>query len=323
MAADGDMDGIQGPPGTPAAPPTNGPTPPRRAGSLQFIGNATTIIRFGDLTLLTDPNFLHRGQRAYLGNGLVTRRLHDPALRVDELPPLDGILLSHLHGDHWDRVAQRGLDHDLPILTTTDASKRLQRRGFSRATGLRTWGRQRLFEGSTMVTVTAMPGRHAPGIVQRLLPPVMGSMLEFGPLDGTVELRLYISGDTLVIDDLKQIPVRYPDVDTGVFHLGGTTLPGGLMVTMDGKQGADLMELIAPRTVIPVHFDDYSVMKSPLSDFKAEVDRRGIGDRVRYVERGQRIPLPGSTAGGPGDARWSGPPSLADVGGDAPAPPRT
>ena len=290
MAADGDTAGIHEPTAAPATP--RAPTSPQRAGSLQFIGNATTIIRYGDLTLLTDPNFLHRGQRAYLGNGLTSKRLQDPALRVDELPPLDAILLSHLHGDHWDRVAQRGLDHDLPIVTTTDASKRLQRRGFHRATGLRTWGRQTLLRGGTMVVVTAMPGRHAPGIAQRLLPPVMGSMLEFGPLDGTVELRLYISGDTLVIDDLKQIPVRYPDIDTGVFHLGGTTLPGGLMVTMDGKQGADLMEVVAPRTVVPVHFDDYSVMKSPLSDFKAEVDRRGIGDRVRYVQRGQTIELP-------------------------------
>lgn len=275
----------------------------RQAGSLQFIGNATTIIRYGDLTLLTDPNFLHRGQRAYLGNGLTSKRLHDPALRVDQLPALDAIVLSHMHGDHWDRVAQRGLDHDLPIITTTDASKRLQRRGFPRATGLRTWGRQVLVQGGTMVAVTAMPGRHAPGLVQRLLPPVMGSMLEFGPLDGSVELRLYISGDTLVIDELAQIPVRYPDIDTGVFHLGGTTLPGGLMVTMDGKQGADLMELIDPGTVVPVHFDDYSVMRSPLSDFKAEVDRRGIGNRVRYVQRGETIPLPGAVPAAPEDHR--------------------
>jgi L-ascorbate metabolism protein UlaG (beta-lactamase superfamily) len=284
MAADGD------PAPTSAAPPSP-------AGSLLFIGNATTVIRYGDLTLLTDPNFLHRGQRAYLGNGLTSKRLLEPALRVDELPALDAILLSHLHGDHWDRVAQRGLDHDLPIITTTHASKRLQRRGFPRATGLRTWGRQTLVQGNTRVTVTAMPGRHGPAGVARLLPPVMGSMLEFGPLDGAVALRLYISGDTLVIDDLQQIPVRYPDIDTGIFHLGGTTLPGGVMVTMDGKQGADLMQLLAPRAVVPVHVDDYSVMRSPLSDFRAEVDRRGIGDRVRYVERGQTIALPGAGSG--------------------------
>jgi len=269
--------------------------------SLTFVGNATTILRFGELTLLTDPNFLHQGQRAYLGHGLTSKRLTEPALTVEELPPLDAVVLSHLHGDHWDRVAQRGLDHDLPIVTNPHAAKRLQYRGFSRAVGLRTWGEQVLHSGGgSRVRITAMPGRHARGLAQRLLPPVMGSMLEFGPMDGTVQLRVYISGDTLVVDDLAEIPRRFPAIDTGVFHLGGTTLPGGLMVTMDGRQGADLLELVQPRTVVPVHYDDYTVFASPLSDFRLEVERRGLGDRVCYVERGQTVPLepanpPGAT----------------------------
>jgi len=38
--------------------------------SLTFIGTATTVLRLGDFTLLTDPNFLHKGQRVYLGYGL-------------------------------------------------------------------------------------------------------------------------------------------------------------------------------------------------------------------------------------------------------------
>jgi L-ascorbate metabolism protein UlaG (beta-lactamase superfamily) len=37
---------------------------------ITFIGTATTIVRLGSFTVLTDPNFLHRGQRAYLGRGL-------------------------------------------------------------------------------------------------------------------------------------------------------------------------------------------------------------------------------------------------------------
>lgn len=30
-------------------------------GTLLFIGNATTLIRYNGFNLLTDPNFLHRG----------------------------------------------------------------------------------------------------------------------------------------------------------------------------------------------------------------------------------------------------------------------
>jgi L-ascorbate metabolism protein UlaG (beta-lactamase superfamily) len=54
---------------------------------LTFVGTATTVLRLGGFTLLTDPNFLHRGQRAYLGYGLTSKRLTEPALQPDELPP--------------------------------------------------------------------------------------------------------------------------------------------------------------------------------------------------------------------------------------------
>jgi L-ascorbate metabolism protein UlaG (beta-lactamase superfamily) len=85
--------------------------------TVTFVGNATTLISAGGITVLTDPNFLHRGQRAYLGYGLVSKRLQDPALSIAQLPPIDAIVLSHMHGDHWDRVAQRDLDHTLPVMT--------------------------------------------------------------------------------------------------------------------------------------------------------------------------------------------------------------
>jgi L-ascorbate metabolism protein UlaG (beta-lactamase superfamily) len=141
------------------------------------------------------------------------------------------------------------------------------------------------------VTITSMPGRHAPLPVQRLLPPVMGSMLEFGPAVGPPQLRVYLSGDTLLIEELQEIPQRYPDIDAAVLHLGGTRLPGGLMVTMDAVQGADLMQLLIPKMTIPVHFDDYRLFRSPLADFRAEVIRRGLLDQVRFVERGDTVAL--------------------------------
>lgn len=243
------------------------------------------------MTVLTDPNFLHRGQRAYLGHGLSSRRLTEPALSIDQLPPLDGIVLSHLHGDHWDRVAQRGLDRELPVVTTPHASKRLQRRGFSQALGLRTWSSHEFSREGSSLRVTALPGRHARGWVRHVLPPVMGSLLEFGPTGEPPRLRIYITGDTLLVDDLREIPQRCEPLDVAVLHLGGTTLPGGMMVTMDAREGADVMQIIDAGTYVPIHYDDYGVFRSPLGAFRAEVTRRGQFDRVTFVERGQTVTL--------------------------------
>lgn len=142
-----------------------------------------------------------------------------------------------------------------------------------------------------MVRITSLPGRHAPGRLRRLLPPVMGSLLEFGTTGGEVDLRLYISGDTLMGEEVREIARRYPDIDVGVVHLGGTMLLGLLMVTMDGRQGCDWLQTVPCTWVIPVHYDDYTAFKSPLSDFQREVDRRGLSERVRYVQPGQSTSL--------------------------------
>ncbi|KAA0094759.1 MBL fold metallo-hydrolase [Mycolicibacterium sp. P1-18] len=260
-----------------------------------FVGNATTLISYGDMTLVTDPNFLHRGQRAYLGYGLVSKRLREPALTVDQLPPLDAILLSHMHGDHWDRVGRKHLDHGLPVVTTPAAQKALLRSGFEQSVGLRTWDTHVITKGAHRVVVTALPGRHAPGWTQRLLPPVMGSMLEFGASDGSTSRRLYVSGDTLLIDELAEIPVRFESIDAGILHLGGTRLPAGprlpfgLTVTMDGRQGAELVNRLDLPRAIPVHYDDYGVFASPLADFTTEMTRRGLEERLVHLERGASV----------------------------------
>ncbi|HVM26779.1 MAG TPA: MBL fold metallo-hydrolase [Mycobacteriales bacterium] len=264
-------------------------------GQLTFIGNATTLLQHSGFTVLTDPNFLHKGERAYLGKAIVSRRLTEPALRIDELPPVDVVVLSHLHADHFDRRARDGLDKSLPIVTTRAAARKLRTWGFENAVALDTWQTHSLTrDDGASLAITAAPGTHAPGPLAALLPPVMGSVLTFTPTVGD-PLRLYITGDTLVHDDLREVPRRHPDLDVGLWHLGGTRIPGvlglGVMVTMDAGQGADLYELVRPRRLVPVHHSDYGVFTSPLSDFLAECDRRGL-DGVRPVAPGQVIPLP-------------------------------
>jgi hypothetical protein len=48
---------------------------------LQFIGNATVLLQWHGFTLLTDPNFVHAGEKVPIGYGLTTTRLRDPRPR--------------------------------------------------------------------------------------------------------------------------------------------------------------------------------------------------------------------------------------------------
>lgn len=267
------------------------PDPGTESGrSLFFIGNASVLIRYAGFTILTDPTFVHRHEEVPLGYGLTTKRLTDPAMEISDLPPLDLVLLSHFHGDHFDQVAERGLDRQLPIVTTPQSAGLLNERGFSQTHPLETWDAIEVSRGPARLRITACPGRHGPGITDFALPDVMGSVLEFWPVGEQVPQRLYISGDTLVYDDLREIPKRHPDLDLGLLHLGGTRVMK-LLVTMDAEQGVEAMRIIDPRAVLPVHYDDYDVFTSGLEDFVAAARAAGLDHRVHPWRRGDTYDL--------------------------------
>lgn len=254
-------------------------------GSIFFIGTATVIIRFAGFTILTDPNFLHAGDHVHLGYGLTSERLTEPAIDIGELPEIDFCVLSHYHGDHFDRIAEEKLRKDLPIITTEHAAEELKSKGFARAVALETWDAAVIHKNNSIVNVTSLPGQHGPGIVDFALPPVMGSILEFEDKSSRKIFRIFISGDTLLIDELKEIPRRFPEIDIGLFHLGGTQVLG-IMVTMDAEQGAKAVELIDPDVAIPIHYNDYDVFKSPLEDFKIAAERAGLNEKMVYLAHG-------------------------------------
>jgi L-ascorbate metabolism protein UlaG (beta-lactamase superfamily) len=266
-------------------------------GSIYFIGTATMLIRYAGFTVLTDPNFLHQGEYVRLGYGLRSRRLTNPAISFDDLPSYDLLLLSHLHEDHFDRRVEALLDRGTRIVTTRHAAASLAKKGFHCTMGLATWQELSFTRGAVKLKITGMPGRHGPALVSSLLPPVMGSMLEFMQAD-QVLLRLYITGDTLVTDELKEIRRRYAYLDQAILHLGGTRALG-ILVTMDGRQGVELLGLLQPKLAIPIHYNDYTVFKSPLSEFQREAKAAGWEDRIRYLKHGEtyhfEVPAPAMT----------------------------
>ena len=272
----------------PVAPQTIGAAA-APGGSVQFIGTATVLIRYLGLTIMTDPNFLHKGQLVHLGYGLHSERLTEPALTLAlaQLPPIDLVLLSHFHEDHFDRLVQQQLDRNTVIVTTAQAAGKLQALGFQRLVALQPWEALQVAHGDARLTITAMPARHGPAGVAALLPAVMGAMLDFaGPQQGQ-HYRMYISGDTLLYDDIAHIGQRYPGIDLALLHLGGTRILKVLKVTMDGQDGADILRIIAPARAIPIDYNDYDVFTSPLADFALAVRAAGLENRITYLKHGE------------------------------------
>ena len=110
-------------------------------------------------------------------------------------------------------------------------------------------------------------------------------MLDFDA-NGARPFRIYISGDTLIHDDLNDIPKRFAGVNLALIHLGGTRIMG-IMLTMDDEQGVQILNIIQPEKAIPIHYNDYDVFKSPLEDFQRAADAAGWTDRIVYLAHGE------------------------------------
>ena len=97
--------------------------PPRRPPALDgavavvtFVGHATFLIQTTAGNILTDPMYSQRaGPLGVLG----PRRVRQPAVPFDDLPPISTVLLSHNHYDHCDRPTLGMLaDRFDPIVVT-------------------------------------------------------------------------------------------------------------------------------------------------------------------------------------------------------------
>lgn len=260
-----------------------------RQGSIHFVGTATVIIRYAGFTILTDPNFLHKGDHVHLGYGMTSERLTEPAMAFEQMPPVDLVILSHMHGDHFDHLVSDRLPKTTPIVTTKHAAAALKALGFERAYALKTWEPFEVSKGASHLRITAMPGKHAPGLLRLMIPPVMGSMLEFASGE-KIPLRIYITGDTLIHEHLKEIPRRYVNIDVALLHLGGTRI-AGVLLTMDAKQGVEAIRIVSPHTAIPIHYNDYGVFKDPLDNFKRAVREAGLEERVHYLAHGETFDI--------------------------------
>ena len=56
---------------------------------------------------------------------------------------------------------------------------------------------------------------------------------------------------------------------------------------MDDAQGVEAIRIVQPKTVIPIHYNDYDVFKSPLEDYKRAAKEEGLSERIVYLSHGE------------------------------------
>ncbi len=89
---------------------------------ITFLGHSTVLLELAGARLLTDP---------VLRSRVLHLRRHGPAPAPEALHDLDGILISHLHGDHFDPPSLRMLDRATPVVVPRGAGATTRGLGFT------------------------------------------------------------------------------------------------------------------------------------------------------------------------------------------------
>ena len=82
-------------------------SPPETGIRATWIGHATVLVQFDGISVLTDPIFTERcGPTSWIG----VKRYRGVPIKVDELPKIDAVVISHNHFDHLSRPTVHALN---------------------------------------------------------------------------------------------------------------------------------------------------------------------------------------------------------------------
>jgi N-acyl-phosphatidylethanolamine-hydrolysing phospholipase D len=126
---------------------------------ITWIGHATFLIQLPGITLLTDPIWSERASPVSL---IGTKRFVPAIPPLEELPPIDAVLISHDHYDHLDRptvrALHRGFGDSLTWYTPLGYRGWFRPLGIERVVELDWWENAQLVDTDCMVV--AAPVRH-------------------------------------------------------------------------------------------------------------------------------------------------------------------
>jgi L-ascorbate metabolism protein UlaG (beta-lactamase superfamily) len=231
------------------------------------IAHATVLLDVHGTRLIVDPWF---------HSGFVVRQSEPLGVTPDALPALAAVLVTHRHGDHFDRDALRELAKNVELaIGRPEMHRRLVDLGFRRVVDLDWWERTAI-DG---VTVTAVPARHAV--------PENGYVVEGSGV------RVYVAGDTRWFPELVDVATRFPHVDAALLPIGGERLLG-FSREMGPGAAARAAALLDPAHVIPIGYGERGAFplvwhaRHPIARFREECHDHGIGDdRIVVLDPGE------------------------------------
>lgn len=256
--------------------------------TITHIGTATAIIEIEGVRFLTDPVFGPAGVYESMP-GVPLTQVQDPAMKLEDLPVIDCCLVSHEdHDDNLDTLGRQMLD-GRHVLTTMDGAKKLAPR--PAVQGLKPWQTVELVLQGKKFTITGTPCMHFE------VGEVTGFIIEldsFGKAEDGRPNAVYVSGDTIYIDELKKIKEKW-HIAVAVLNFAGVVFPfqsrGGepTMITFDGASGAQLFKDLEADRLVPMHFEEWTHFVELKDDLRKALDKAGVAERVTWLSRAKEV----------------------------------
>lgn len=168
-----------------------------------WIGHSTVLMQMGGLNLLTDPMFSDRASPVEWGIG--PQRAQAPGLRLDQLPHIDAVVISHNHYDHLDEKSVRALQAQSggsPLFLVPLGLKRwFADIGITRVIELDWWQSHTLAGGTGAVEIHSTPVQHwsARSLRDGRMQSLWSGWAVLAP-----DFHFYYAGDTGYSDDFKR-----------------------------------------------------------------------------------------------------------------------
>jgi L-ascorbate metabolism protein UlaG (beta-lactamase superfamily) len=212
---------------------------------LQLIRHATVWLQYAGVNFLIDPMFSDAGVNPPIVNSTNERRnpLVPLPFAIDGYLKPDTVLVTHLHRDHWDDAAAAAISKSTPILCQPGDDAAIASSGF---TSVAMINENITFKG---VMISRTCGQHGTGEIGKKMGHVSGFVLK---ADG--QPTLYIAGDTIWCDDVKQaLNAHQPDMT--VVNAGGAQFAVGDPITMNADDVVSLCRYAPYTKVAAIHMD--------------------------------------------------------------------